>query len=170
MQHVSNALLGKSDEIIDIHNHDDFFQILLQMSQQSRRNILIFSHSLDHRIYDNEDMYTAFKDLAIASRHTYIKILLQDAKPMTTRGHRLLELSRHLSSHVAIRLTAKEHKDILKTFILVDDCGFIIQDNPHRYDARCSFNAPLHARDLKEKFTDMWERGFEDNSLRRLGL
>lgn len=167
---LSTYQLGETNETFTIDNHEDFCQTLQTMTQQSRRNILVFSHNLDHRIYDTDAMYAVFKYLAIASRHSYIQILLQDAKPVTSKGHRLLELSRHLSSHVSIRLTAKEHRDILKTFVIVDERGFIIQENPNRYDAKCNFCAALHARDLKEKFVHMWEHGVEDTSLRRLGL
>lgn len=162
--------LGETDATFLIDNHEDFYQTLLTMAQQSQRNILVFSHRLEHRIYDIEVMYEAFKDLAIASRQSYIQILLQDARPVTTQGHRLLELSRHLSSHVSLRVTSGEHRDILETFVIVDGRGFIMQDNPNLYDAKCNFNSPLHARDLKEKFVNMWEQGVDDSSLRRLGL
>jgi hypothetical protein len=167
---LSQYTLGETDEIFSIDNYAGFYQTLLIMSQQSRRNILVFSHDLDHRIYDTEAMYAAFKVLAIASRQSYIQFLLQESKPVTSKGHRLLELSRHLSSHVSIRITAKEHRNLLQTFVIVDERGFMIQENPSRYDAKCNFYAPLHARDLKEKFVNMWEHGEEDSSLRRLGL
>lgn len=167
---LSNYTLGETDDTFTIDHHSDFLQCLLSMTQQSQRHILVFSHSLDHRIYDNQAMYSAFKNLAIANHHSYIQILLQHARPATTRGHCLLELSRHLSSHVSMRLTSKEHRDILKTFLIVDDRGFIIQENPGRYNAKVNFNAPLHTRDLKHKFIHMWEHGSEEATLKRLGL
>jgi len=170
MLNLSNYTLGETNNTFEIEYFEDFYQTLLTMTQQSQRNILVFSHNLDHRLYATEAMYTAFKNLAIASRYSSIRILLQDKKSATGKGHRLLELSQHLSSHVSIRITAREHKDIPETFIIVDERGYIIQESPARYNARSNFNAPLHARGLKEKFTDMWEHGTTDASLRRLGL
>ncbi len=170
MNDLANYTLGETNKPLILDNHNDFYQILLSMTQQSRRNILVFSHDLDHRIFNTEPIYNSFKDLAIASRHTYIRILLQHTGVMITKGHRLLELSRHLSSHVSIRICAKEHRDIIETFAVVDERGFIIQENPYRYIANSNFNAPQQARNLTEKFVTMWEQGIEDVSLRRLSL
>lgn len=170
MNDFAHYTLGKTNKPLILDNHNDFYLILLSMTQQSRRNILVFSHHLDHRIFNSEAIYSSFKDLAIASRHTYIRILLQEPGVMITMGHRLLELSRHLSSHVSIRICAKEHRGITETFAVLDERGFIIQEHPNRYIGIGNYNAPQQARNLTEKFITMWEQGREDVSLRRLSL
>ncbi|WP_198264841.1 hypothetical protein [sulfur-oxidizing endosymbiont of Gigantopelta aegis] len=167
---LSNYILGETNELIDVQLRDELQQLILGMSQQAKHRILIFSHALDQHLFDNDALYEAIKTLAIASQRTYINILVQDARPMTQRSHRLLTLAQRLSSHIKLKITAKEHKDRLDNFIIIDDQAYIVQNNPERYEAYGNFYEPLKARYLEEQFTELWERGVIDSSLRRLSL
>ena len=167
---LTSYKLGETDQLVEVELLEDLRQLILAMSQQAQHSILIFSHHLDKNLYDTEELYEAIKNLAIKSHRTHIHILVQDARPMTKNSHRLLELARRISSHISIKVTAKEHQDIVETFIIFDDHAYIIQGNPDRYDARGNFYAPRNTRKLSEQFHDMWERGIVDNTLRRLSL
>lgn len=167
---LTSHRLGETDQLIDIDSKDDLKQLILAMSQQAQHRILIFSHHLEDSLFDNEELYEAIKNLAIKTRRTHIQIIVQDTKPLTSQGHRLLQLARRVSSHMSIKLAAKEHQEIIKTFIIYDDCGYIIQSNPDRYDGVGNFYAPLKTRQLYEQFEDIWTRAIIDSSLRRLSL
>ena len=162
--------LGETDELIETESSRDLQQLILAMSRQARHRILIFSHAFEPELFDNDALYDAVKTLAIASQRTHIHILVQDARPMTRRGHSLLRLARRISSHIKIKVTAEEHQDILENFIIFDDRGYIVQNNPERFEGYGNFYAPLKARQLEEKMTELWERGHIDSSLRQLSL
>ncbi len=162
--------LGETNELINIDLRDDLKQLILSMSQQTTKQILIFSHDLDSHLFDHEALYEAIKLLAIKNHRTHIHIIVQDPRPIVSRGHTLLRLAHRLTSHMQIKVTAKEHVDILKTFIIFDDEGYIIQDNPERFEASGNFYDPLKARKLSEQFEELWNRGMVDSSLRRLSL
>ena len=119
---------------------------------------------------DTDELYEAVKTLAIASHRTHIHIIVQNAKPMIQKGHRLLSLARRISSHIKLKVTAKEHKDILENFIIFDDRAYIVQNNPDRFKAYGNFYEPLKTRQLSEQFDELWARGIIDSSLRRLSL
>ncbi|MCU7940098.1 MAG: hypothetical protein KZQ64_07110 [gamma proteobacterium symbiont of Bathyaustriella thionipta] len=167
---LTSHKLGETDQLIEVAQKEDFQQLLLSMSQQAQHRILIFSHHLEHSLFDNDELFEAIKNLAIKNQRTHIQILLQDAKPMTTKGHRLLKLAQRISSHMTIKIAAKEHHDIFETFIIFDDRGYIIHTHPERYDAVGNFYAPLKTQQLYEQFEELWSRGIIDNSLRRLSL
>ena len=162
--------LGETDQLIEVESREDLRQLILAMSEQTQHRILIFSHQLDNSLFDTEELYDAIKNLAVRSQRTHVHILLQDARPMTRNSHRLLDLTRRISSHMSIKITAREHREIFETFIVFDDQAYIIQDNPERYDARGNFYSPLQTRQLAEQFLEMWEQGIIDNTLRRLSL
>ena len=170
MTDITANKLGKTDLLIELDQRDDFMNLILSMSQQAKHRILIFSHDLDKSLYGTNELYEAIKKLAIQSQRTHIQILVQDAILMTKNGHPLLKLSHRISSHVSIKITSKEYRDIYETFIVFDDCGYIIQGDPERYEARGNFSAPAETKHLVKKFHEMWERGVIDNSLRQLGL
>ena len=167
---LDNYKLGETQELITVDNQDDFRQLLITMSQQAQHRIWIFSHNLDIRIYDNNELYEAIKNLAIRSPRTHINILVQDSEHMVKNDHRLLHLAQRISSHMQVKLTAREHQDIYQTFIIFDDRGYIIHEDPLRFNARADFYNPLETRKLAEQFSEMWEVGVIDNRLRRLSL
>ena len=167
---LTTQTLGKTDQLIEVVLKDDLKQLILAMSQQAQHRILIFSHHLKHSLFDNDELYEAIKNLAIKDRRTHIQILVQDTRHMASKGHRLLKLARRISSHISIKLTAKEHQDIFETFIIFDNCAYILLTHPEHYDAVGNFYAPLKTRKLSELFEEYWERSIIDNSLRQLSL
>ena len=162
--------LGETNQLIEVDLREDFQQLILNMSQQAKHRVLIFSHDLDHDLFDTDELYEVIKNLAIRSHRTHIHIIVQNARPMTTKGHRLLQLTRRITSHMQIKVTAKEHNDEIETFMIFDDRGYIIHKNPERFDAYGNFSDPLKARQLSEEFDELWGRGVIDSSLRRLSL
>ncbi len=167
---LTSHKLGETDEQIEVELREDLSQLILAMSEQAAHQILIFSHDLDHTLFDNDELYEAIKQLAIRNQRTHIHIIVQDAKPMTKKGHRLLKLARRITSHMQVKVTAKEHEDIIETFVIFDDRGYIIQNHPERFEAYGNFYDPLKTRQLTEQFDDLWNRGVIDSSLRRLSL
>lgn len=167
---ITSHTLGETEQLIEVDNKNDLQQLILTMSQQSQNRILIFSHHLEHNLFDSEEFYEVIKALAIKNKRTYIHILIQDADSMTKQGHRLLKLAQRISSHITIKLVTKEHQGILETFIIFDDRGYIMHAHPERYDAVGNFYDPLKTRRLCEQFEEMWEHGIIDSSLRRLSL
>lgn len=162
--------LGETEQLLEVELRDDLQQLILSMSRQARQRILIFSHALDHHLFDSDELYEAIKTLAIAHQRSYIKIIVQDPHPMSQKGHRLLRLAQRLTSHITLKITAKEHQDRLENFIIFDDRAYIMQNSPERFEASGNFYEPLKARQLEEQYTELWERGEIDSSLRRLSI
>ena len=167
---LSTYKLGETDELIEVELKDDLEALILAMSQQAQHQILIFSHNLDNRLFGSNELFDAIKELAIKDRRSHIHILVQDTKHMVQTDHQLMKLSRRISSHMQIKVTAREHRDVIENFIIFDDRGYIVQDNPARYDGSGNFYAPLKTRQLSEHFLEMWEHGVVDSSLRQLSL
>jgi hypothetical protein len=167
---LNNFKLGETDQLITVATQEDFKQLLISMSRQAQHRIWIFSHNLDIRIYDNNELYEAIKNLAIRSPRTHINILVQDSEHMVKHDHSLLRLAQRISSHIQVKITAREHQDIYQTFIIFDDRGYIIHEDPIRFNARGNFYDPLETRKLAEQFSEMWEMGIIDNRIRRLSL
>ena len=63
--------------------------------------MLIFSRDLDPPIFDQKELLDSLA--ALVTRHSEIKVrvLVQDIERVIKRGHRLIELSRRLTSAIA---------------------------------------------------------------------
>lgn len=167
---LTSYKLGETDELLELERKDDLSTLILSMAQQAQHRILIFSHDLDKSLFGTAELNEVIKLLAIKDRRTHIHILVQDPAPMVKSDHPLLKLARRISSHMTIKVAAKEHQDEIENFIIFDDRGYIVQDNPSRYDSSGNFYAPLKTRQFSEHFLEMWERGVIDSSLRQLSL
>jgi len=167
---LSSHQLGETDELIEVEFREDLRDLILAMGEQAQHRILIFSHDLDKSLYGAQELYEAIKTLAVKSHRTHIQILLHDAGSMTKNGHRLLELARRISSHISIKVTSNEYKDVYETFVVFDDRGYVVQEHHDRYEGSGNFYAPGQTRLLSEQFHEMWERAVVDSTLRRLSL
>ena len=162
--------LGETTPLINLDMREDFINLILCMSQQVKHRIRIFSHDLDKSLYGSNELYEVIKQLAIQNHRNKIQILVQDSLPMTRNGHPLLRLSQRVSRNVSIKKTSREYKDIAKTFILFDDCGYIFQEHPDRYEGSGNFSSRAETKILIARFHEMWEHGVVDSSLRNLEL
>ena len=167
---LTEKILGETAQLIELDLRDDFINLILSMSQQTKHKILIFSHDLDKSLYGSNELYEVIKHLAIKNHRNKIQILVQDAEHMTKHDHPLLKLSHRISRNISIKVTSQEYSDVVKTFLLFDDCAYIMQEHSDRYDVSGNFSARAETKVLTKQFHEMWERGVIDNSLRQLEL
>ncbi len=85
-----------------------FDELVVALCESARRQLFIQSPSLDYEVFDNGELADSISKLVRSSRQTEVRILINDPRPLVTRGHRLLELARRLPSSVRIQ-TLAEH-------------------------------------------------------------
>jgi hypothetical protein len=165
-------ILGTSKDTLKLHTADENRDVALDLAQQARRELVIFSQQLDAPLYDNAEFERAVLDLARLHPSTKIRILVQDATRALHDGHSLLRLAQMLTSSVFIRKPSHDFREEYGAFIVADTTGYsqrVIGDH-YNYDALASFMAPSQARQLVHHFNKMWEHAEEDPQLRRLNV
>ncbi len=141
------------------------------LSSQARRELSILTSDLEPDLYDQAEVVGAVRQLGIASRRQLpVRILLLDAEPAVRRGHRLIELSRVLSSTVQIRAVEEELQAQCDRFLLADDHGYCLRHRADPDTALIDFNAAAEVRRLRRQFEQLWQRSTEHPGLRRLHL
>lgn len=167
---LESYILGESDETLPVDSSGDCSAAVLALTQQAKRSLDIFSHTLDRRIYNTQALYTAALKLATYSRYSQIRIILKDSTDAVKGGSRLVELSHRLSSRVLIRKPPLEYRDFSQEFVIADDVGLLQRRLASRYEGELSFYEPLKSRQLKKFFDECWEKSGPDPDLRRLHL
>ncbi len=162
--------LGRSSGAFILETPEDLRRTALHMVSQAQRRLDIFSHDLNEAVYGPSPFPEEVQRLALRSRYSRIRILLQDNNQAVKRGHRLVELARHLSSAMEIRRPTGDHLLHPEDFLLVDEGGYLRQKQGGRHPARADFNAPGDVRRLRAFFDEAWEMGTVDQELRRLHL
>jgi hypothetical protein len=163
-------ILGESNEEIRLDTAAENRDAAISLAEQARASINIFSRDLDPRVFDNAGFERSVFKLAKTHHSTDIRILVCDSAMAVSQGHCLIRLAQQLTSSVLIHTPAREHRDVLSTFMLVDGVGLLYrpQSTSRNYNAVVDYMSPQRAGELQDLFNEMWERSTPDSQIRRL--
>ena len=165
---IARCVLAETVGNLEFSDLQALRDISAHMLSQARRQLIIFSHDLDARVFDQPLFLEGARHLALRSRHARIEVLLQNNARIVKEGHRLVELARRLSSTIEVRKPHPDHLQLPENFMLVDNSGFVYRKLASRYQGVASFHDPLENRRLRECFREMWESSEPDPEMRRL--
>ena len=148
--------------------HQDFSALALDICQQARRQVRIFSLSLNEAIYSEDDLSVALSALARRHRNSEVRLLICDDRPLREVRHPLVELSRRLSA-VDIRLARVELQQELREYFLVGDNGHFAAYTRHGQSGlRSGVDKRAAAREYIEQFDRIWQVSRPSPWLKRL--
>ena len=162
--------LGQSNTEFMLVTRDDVCAIVDALAAQAHHSLLLVTDNLEPGVFDRQPFLDAVSTLARNHPNSYFWIILQDGRKTVTEGHRLIELSRRLSSHIQIRRPAEHHRDRHRTFMVSDSVGYFNRPLPGRYEGTANFNDPGEVETLTKQFMEMWEHGSPDPEMQRLHL
>jgi len=148
----------------------DNYRVFLNMLQQSDTCIDIFSQHLDHKLYDTPEIIAQLQRFLRRNAHAQMRLLLRDPRHLVTHGHRIIELSRRLSSYIEIRQLAETCYAHIESFSLFDRRGILYRPNSEQFEGWFSFHAPVRVKSETEFFNEAWELSLPCQETRRLYL
>lgn len=135
-----------------------------------RNTVDIFSSDLEPHIYDQAAFLERLTRPPLGKPRATVRVLVKDSQRAVKGGHRLIELTRKLSSYMEIRKIHKDFVDYDEAFMLVDDCGVMRRRVSARFSGTLCFNDVNEVTRLRKIFDEVWERSDPDPELRRLNL
>ena len=156
MTDFSKYQLGEHDQNIELSTSQETLDATVSLFAQARKSIDIYSHTLDPRIYNQSPCIDALKAFVLNNNHAQVRILIRDSDRTLRSGHRLISLTRHLSSFFEIRVIHEDYSSDHDAFVLVDQRGMIRLQEGDRYDGKCNFNDPRLSTELSHRFTEVW--------------
>lgn len=162
--------LGLSNTEFMLETLDDVCAVTDALAMQARRSLLLVTDNLEPVIFDRQPFLDAVSGLARRHPNSFFRIMLQDGRQTVSHGHRLIELSRRLNSHIQIRRPAEHHRGRHRTFMVSDSVGYFNRPLPSRYEGTANFNDPGEVETLTKLFMEMWEHGSPDPEMQRLHI
>lgn len=162
--------LGEDSTRYSLTTREENRTAALLLAQQATRKLDIFTPDMETFIYDTDDFAQAVTRFALSSQHARMRILTLDIDPAVKYGHRLIEVSRKLSTYIEIKHAHEDYRSALDCYLLVDDSGLLQRTVASRFEGICSMHQPVEVRRLREQFNDMWERSHQTPEFRRLHL
>lgn len=147
----------------------DSVATVLDLCNQARRTLRIFSTALEPELYANDAVVSALSALARRHRQSEIRLLICDETALIESRHPLVALSQRLPSALPLRVLPPDFRPELdELFLLADRNGIFAYPENASNTAWCSYHLPPKVKDYQERFDRMWERGEPARHLRRL--
>lgn len=168
---LQTRMLARTSGLLRLEDPRLLQPAVAAMAAQARRELRLLTTDLEPILYDQTAFLEQVKRLAVARRgHLPVRILLMDAEPPLRRGHRLLELSRKLSSAIQIQAVPAEFIEQCDQYLLADDSGYCLRRCASPTRALVDFNAVASVRRMQRGFEQLWAQGAVHSGLRRLYL
>jgi len=162
--------LGISDIDIELLTRSETRHATELMLRQCLSTLEVFSRDLDPLLYDHQPFLDALGALCLGNRKARVRFLVQDPMPAVKRGHRLIELSRRLSSSIELRQPHPDYRQHNEAFMIADSCGLVYRSLADRYEGTANFYDPVNAQRKLDFFTEVWERSEAHPEFRRLHI
>lgn len=169
IEHISMRKQIARQRLLGVHTGKfsitDIKASCLSLFTQAKRNIVIFSESLDPETFDDEAICSAISKLARDYRYNEIKLLVSDISYLK-HSHRLYALQKRLPSSIYIKQFNQPYygKDY---FIVVDGRAVIAQAKTDSNTVWGDFNNQPVAQTYAERFDEMWQAGYDNPELRQ---
>jgi hypothetical protein len=147
-----------------------FDRYTVALCESATRHIAIQSPQLDHAAFDNSALVDALSALARRSRQAQVRILVNDARSLVSRGHKLLQLARRLPSVVHIRKLAEHPQWNNETIVIRDRDGVLYKPGGSDHDAFYEPDSRASTVRHLELFDELWRYSVEDPELRSLHI
>ncbi len=147
-----------------------FDQLAVALCASAVRQVCILSPKLDHRVFDNAELASTLGALARDGRQTEVRILISDSRPLVSRGHRLLQLSRRMPSSVHIQKLAEHPEWNGETIVTRDRDGVLYKPGGSDHEGFYEPSSPASTRKHLELFDELWRYSEADIELRSLSL
>jgi len=167
---IASMQLGIDDLEFALGSREQVRSMALTLTQQTRRELLLYTDDLEPDIFDQQAFLDAANDLVRQHQDARIRILLENSRKTVQQGHRLIELSRRRSSQIQIRRPPVQYRNHGKTFLLCDETGYYFRPLASRYEGTGNFNNPGQAAVHKKLFMEVWDQSQADGEMRRLHL
>lgn len=138
----------------------------LALLQQAQRSLCIYSSDLEPWLYHHSSIQDACTRFLLASPKNRLRILVKDVGRAVRDGHRLLTLSRRLSSNLHIRKLHPDYPSEAVAFLLADDRGLLLRPEPEQFAGYALYQDPARVRLRQVQFDQAWDSSITDPDLR----
>ena len=158
--------LGETTELQRFSNPEEARALALALLQQASRTLCLLTPDLEPWLYNHGLIQEACKAFLLRHPQSRMRVLLSDSSKAVKDGHRLLTLSRRLSSKLQIRKLHPDYPTEEVAFLLADDRGLLLRPELEQYAGYALYNDPGRTRLLQTQFDRAWDNSTLDPDLR----
>jgi len=166
----NSLILSKDDSLYNYHDEEEFIALHRNMLSQAKRRIWIVADTINSPVLSDELFSRSILQLAKNNSQAEIRILLADDKTGAGHFNSLVNLAQRLSSFVEIRTIEKSSSKLSEMLTVVDFSAGIYRKNLQSYSGFATYNNPLIAKRLQDKYETHWQYAKASLEFRRLAI
>lgn len=139
---------------------------VLALIQQAQRSLCLYSDDLEPWLYHHGSVQQACTRFLLSSPRARLRILVRDPSRAVKEGHRLLSLSRRLSSNLHIRKLNPDYPGIEQAYLIADEQGLLLRPELDQQAGYALYNDPARVRQCQAQFDQAWDTSISDPDLR----
>ena len=159
-------ILGQHEHLERFSQPQEARAHVLALMQQAQRSLCLYSDDLEPWLYHHSSVQQACSRFLLSSPRARLRILLRDPTRAVKEGHRLLTLSRRLSSNLHIRKLNPDHASDELAFLIADDRGLLLRPELDQQSGYALYNDPARVRQRQARFDQAWDTSITDPDLR----
>ena len=159
-------ILGQHQDLQRFSQPQEARAHVLALIQQAQRSLCLYSDDLEPWLYHHSSVQQACTRFLLSNPRTRLRILLRDSTRAVKEGHRLLALSRRLSSNLHIRKLNPDHANEESAFLIADDRGLFLHPELDQQSGYTLYNDPARVRQRQAQFDQAWDTSITDPDLR----
>ncbi|HEY1027726.1 MAG TPA: histone acetyltransferase HPA2 [Pseudomonas sp.] len=159
-------LLGTHDRLERFNQPQEARAHVLALIQQAQRSLSLYSDDLEPWLYHHGSVQQACTRFLLSSPRARLRILVRDSTRAVKEGHRLLNLSRRLSSNLHIRRLNPDYPSEELAYLIADDRGLLLRPELDQQAGYALYNDPARVRQRQAQFDQAWDTSITDPDLR----
>jgi predicted GNAT family N-acyltransferase len=146
-------------------------EALMTLLADARHQLFVLSRDLDPLLLADPEAMEQLRRLARSGPNARLRFLVQEPDAVMREGHPLIGLGQRLSSSIAFRSQVEEPDlQYPSAFVINDRGGYLFRPLASRFEATADRYGPARHRQLREYFSQVWERSETTAAFRALEL
>lgn len=155
-------------KVRELRTRVEFRDAIVELANSATLHLSIVSHVFEREVYGTPEFVAAVQALATRHRMARIRILIHSPEWAARSGHRLVELSRRLTSFIELRQLHEQDKQLVGEVLIADEKALLYRESPDDLAARYWPDSPHEARPWLRRFEGLWNGGEPVQALRQL--
>lgn len=137
------------------------------VAASAQRLMSICTPDLEPELYDQTAFLEILKRFVLARSFAKVRVLIGDGSRLSRDAHRLVALSRRLSSYIEFRILGADAPSPMAGYLIADDRAIVFRANASHYDGVADLNNPAVAHVHLSAFDEQWlSHGPKESSYR----
>lgn len=137
---------------------------------QAKNKIDIYSHDLEHELYDEAQIVDYISSVARAHPASEVRILITNEQTIVKRHHHLVSLAERIPSKISLKICDSTYPNQTSSFLIADRYMVLYREDRQLFEGFVNFKAAGRVKALRDDFDAMWQHAKESKEFGTFGL